>query len=368
MSKVLNNVLRVTPSFASYTNPGSGSNAYFHSKYSKYKSYILTEEKKLDYLNVNENVKIKTIKTLNNSLGELGDKKFIFNLFNKFISTCLFTLKSIKFIHSVKPELVHLYSPIYIFTGLYCKIIFGSKIVMTIHGTDGLRIQNFKFLQLIFSLTDLNLSLSKKFIENMNREDILFLGNGFDNSVFYLNERISRNREKYILTVGNLRWQKDHLTMIKAFKIFQKNNKDYKLFIIGEGELRNELENEISKLKLSENVFLLGKKDQASIAELMNISEMFFLSSKTEGSPKVIFEAMACGLPILSTNVGDVKENTCRNSGLIVNNDIDSIAKGLSEIINDRSFDRAFISENIKIKSWEYVSKNLDKIYERITE
>tara|TARA_B110000114_G_scaffold178288_1_gene211111 strand:- start:397 stop:1503 length:1107 start_codon:yes stop_codon:yes gene_type:complete len=366
MSKKLSNVLRVTPSFASHTNPGSGTNSYFHSKYSKYKSYVLTEDRGLKYLEVGDNVKIKKVKTLNKGLGEVGDRKFFLNLIYKVFSTFIFTVKSIGFLHSVKPQIVHLYSPIYLLTGLYCKVFFGSKVVLSIHGTDGLRIQNFKFLRLIFKLTDLNLSLSKKFIENINRKDIQYLGNGFDNSLFYLFNKENDNRDEYIITVGNLRWQKDHKSMIEAFHIFHKLHRDYKLIIIGEGELRNELEKQIQELNLQDSISLKGKRGQKYIAELMNRSELFFLSSTTEGSPKVIYEAMACGLPILSTNVGDVNENTTNETSVIVDVDVNAMAEGLSEIIDNRTFDRIFISEDVKKKSWKFVSENLDRIYEGI--
>ena len=358
-------ILRITPSFASSTNPGSGTNSYFHSKYSKYKSYILTEDRRLEYLEVAENVKIKKVKTLNKELGEVGHRNFFMNLILKFFSTFIFTIKSIRFLHSVKPQIVHLYSPIYLLTALYCKVFFGSKIVLSIHGTDGLRIQNFKPLRLIFRLTDLNLSLSKKFIKKINIKEIVYLGNGFDNSLFYLFNK-KNIRDKYIITVGNLRWQKDHKSMIEAFDIFHKSHTDYKLIIVGEGELRNQLEKQIQELNLQDSVLLYGKREQKYIAELMNLSELFFLSSTTEGSPKVIYEAMACGLPILSTNVGDVKENTTNETSVIVDVDVHEMAKGLSEIIDHITFDRIFISEDVKKKSWKYVSQKLDRIYEGI--
>jgi len=359
-------ILRITPSFASSTNPGSGTNSYFHSKYSKYKSYILTEDRRLEYLEVSQNVRIKKVKTLNKELGKVGDRKFFINLIYKFFSTFIFTIKSIRFLHSVKPQIVHLYSPIYLLTALYCKVFFGSKIVLSIHGTDGLRIQNFKPLRLIFRLTDLNLSLSKKFLKKINIKEMKYLGNGFDNSLFYLFNKKNKIRDKYIITVGNLRWQKDHKSMIEAFDIFHKSHDDYKLIIVGEGELRNQLEKQIKELNLKDSVFLYGKREQKYIAELMNLSELFFLSSTTEGSPKVIYEAMACGLPILSTNVGDVKENTTNETSVIVDVDVHEMAKGLSEIIDHRTFDRIFISEDVKKKSWKYVSQNLDRIYEGI--
>lgn len=363
-SKEVNNVLRISPSFASYNNPGSGTNAFFHSKFSKFKSYILTEDKKLNYLEVGLNVRIKTVKTFKSDLGELGDTKFIFKLFGKFISTALFTIKSFKHVNSIKPEIVHIYSPIYIFTALFCKYVYGSKIVMSIHGTDGLRIQNFKFLRVLFLITDINLSLSKRFIDNIGGKDVFFLGNGYDNSIFNYKNII--NRRKYIISVGNLRWQKNHIEMIQSFNIFLKYNKEYKLIIVGEGDLRLKLENEITQLNLKKSVFLIGKKNQEYIMRLMNIAELFYLTSTTEGSPKVIFEAMACGLPIVSTDVGDIKSNTLSESCVIVDNNIQSMANGLKEIVGTKSYNRTLISKKIKEKSWESVSKKLDEIYEKI--
>ena len=140
-------ILRITPSFASSTNPGSGTNSYFHSKYSKYKSYILTEDRRLEYLEVADNVRIKKVKTLNKGLGEVGDRKFFMNLIYKFFSTFIFTIKSIRFLHSVKPQIVHLYSPIYLLTGLYCKVFFGSKI-------ENCRFVGCKFVDCDFQFTN----------------------------------------------------------------------------------------------------------------------------------------------------------------------------------------------------------------------
>jgi glycosyltransferase involved in cell wall biosynthesis len=113
-------------------------------------------------------------------------------------------------------------------------------------------------------------------------------------------------------------------------------------------------------------VCLKGKKNQKYIAELMNRSELFFLSSISEGSPKVIYEAMACGLPILSTNVGDVNENTTRDNSVVVDTNVNAMAKGLSKLIDNRMFNRVLISEDVKKKSWKFVSEKLDRLYEGI--
>ena len=75
---------------------------------------------------------------------------------------------------------------------------------------------------------------------------------------------------------------------------------------------------------------------------------------------------MACGLPILSTNVGDVKENTTNETSVIVDVDVNAMAKGLCDIIDNKVINRIFISEDVKKKSWKFVSANLDEIYEGV--
>lgn len=78
--------------------------------------------------------------------------------------------------------------------------------------------------------------------------------------------------------------------------------------------------------------------DQTSVLEYMNASDVLLLTSFYEGSPNVIKEAMACNLPIISTNVGDVKEviNDTKNCFLVSYSE-NEIAKKLSVIFNDRS-------------------------------
>ena len=68
----------------------------------------------------------------------------------------------------------------------------------------------------------------------------------------------------------------------------------------------------------------------------------------------------------LATDVGDIRANTSSESCFIVDNDINSMANGLKEITDPKSFDRNIISKKIKQKSWENVSKKLDDIYEKI--
>lgn len=99
--------------------------------------------------------------------------------------------------------------------------------------------------------------------------------------------------------VGRLSEQKDFLTLIKAFKILREQRMA-RLMILGEGELRTELETLIDSLGLTEDISLPGFVDNPYA--YMHNAAAFVLSSRWEGLPTVIIEAMACGCPVVSTD------------------------------------------------------------------
>jgi glycosyltransferase involved in cell wall biosynthesis len=101
------------------------------------------------------------------------------------------------------------------------------------------------------------------------------------------------------LAVGRLTEQKDFLTLIKAFALLRKQMLA-RLIILGEGESRSELEAMIKTLEISEDVSLPGFV-QNPYAYMSNASA-FVLSSRHEGLPTVLIEAMACGCPVISTD------------------------------------------------------------------
>lgn len=101
-----------------------------------------------------------------------------------------------------------------------------------------------------------------------------------------------------ILAVGRLTDQKDFSTLIRAFSVIDHTS-DCRLMILGDGELREELEVLIDQLNLTNRVKLPGFVENP-YAYMAN-SALFVLSSKWEGLPTVLIEAMACGLPVIST-------------------------------------------------------------------
>ncbi len=97
------------------------------------------------------------------------------------------------------------------------------------------------------------------------------------------------------ITIGRLFEQKNHDLLLESILECDAN-----LYIIGEGELRNKLEEKIIKFKLEDRVFLLGRKENPYA--YLKEADCFIFSSNYEGFPNVLLEALACGLPIISTD------------------------------------------------------------------
>jgi len=116
-------------------------------------------------------------------------------------------------------------------------------------------------------------------------------------------------------SIGNLYKNKGYNYLIEMFQ-FIKNTR-YKIFIIGEGCERNNLEKSIKKLKLNNNINLFGNLIDAS--QYLKAFDIYICASVKEGLPYSILEAMQAGLPIVSTKVGSITEVIAESqSGLLI--------------------------------------------------
>ncbi len=110
-----------------------------------------------------------------------------------------------------------------------------------------------------------------------------------------------------LVTLGRLVPVKAHATLLGAFAILRSRLRAaVELHIYGEGELRETLEAEITRLGLAGHAFLRGQT--GDVAAALAQADAFVFSSTSEGQPMVILEAMASGLPVISTRAGGVPE------------------------------------------------------------
>lgn len=107
-------------------------------------------------------------------------------------------------------------------------------------------------------------------------------------------------RKNEIVAVSRLEKQKNIHLLIDAFSIFETNNPNFYLTIYGEGTLRTELQQKINYLSLEDKIKLPGKSE--NVFKSIRESGMFVMSSDFEGMPNALMEAMALGLPVISTD------------------------------------------------------------------
>lgn len=109
-----------------------------------------------------------------------------------------------------------------------------------------------------------------------------------------------------ILQVARLDGLKDHPTALRAMAEVIPHVPSAKLLLVGEGPEREQIEALIRELQLGDHVRLLGSR--RDVPRLLKSADLFLLTSISEGIPLTIIEAMAAGLPVVSTDVGGVRE------------------------------------------------------------
>ena len=136
-----------------------------------------------------------------------------------------------------------------------------------------------------------------------------------------------------ILAVGRLTKQKDYPTLLKAFQIL-RNKQQATLIILGDGELRDKLDAQVKAMELQNDVHLPGFVSNPY--KWMRNCDVFVLSSLWEGLPTVLVEAMACGIPVVSTNCksgpAEILENG-KYGALVPVSDYQALAEALEQAL-----------------------------------
>lgn len=109
--------------------------------------------------------------------------------------------------------------------------------------------------------------------------------------------------------VARLAPVKDHAFLLEAMQVLKEANSSAYLMIVGDGDLRSELEREVAALHLSDRTLFLGERQD--IPDVMSAMDIYVLPSKSEGMNLTLLEAMSIGLPVVARNVGGNSEIVC---------------------------------------------------------
>jgi len=228
------------------------------------------------------------------------------------------------------------------------SVLTGKEVVVSIRITPN---KNYNWLQKIFIRFLYRFRNVKKIVVvSKGIEKTLNRNYKLNNTITIHNPIIIENKYKiqenlsdyqpYILSAGRLEKPKNFEMLIKAYSK-TKASKEAKLLILGEGSERKKLEKLIRNLNLEGKVFLLGKKD--NIKDYYLQSEIYVLSSKYEGFPMVLVEALSNKCACIATN--------CETGGLLVENENeDALAKAI---------DRLYFDERLKNKFKNNAQKSI---------
>lgn len=173
--------------------------------------------------------------------------------------------------------------------------------------------------------------------------------------------KISNLNNRQIISVGRLEDVKDFYTLILVFSVIVKKYPNYILKIIGEGSMREKLEEQIKKCNLQKNVILTGMRTENEINNELIKSDVFVLTSKSESFSLVLCEAMNFGVPCIAFDV-DVGPREIiqdgKNGFLIENRNVDLMIDRLDELLYNISL-RRFLGLNSYNVAKNYYSENI---------
>lgn len=172
---------------------------------------------------------------------------------------------------------------------------------------------------------------------------------------------------KYIVAIARLdSVQKDFSTLIKAFKIVKEKGVEEKLYIIGDGPSREEIEQEIKKMGLEKEILLLGNRKNPYI--WLKNSLFFVHSSKYEGLPTVLIEALICDKMIISSNCPTGPKEILKNEScgeLFEVGNYNQLSNLLEKYILNKESKNKFLQEILKRKE-EFNKEKVIKEYEKL--
>ena len=149
-----------------------------------------------------------------------------------------------------------------------------------------------------------------------------------------------------VLTVGRLGREKGHATLLEAAALLAKRGRPVRLRFIGDGPERSRLEAISIELGLAEGVEMLGSCTPAEVQAALKQADLFCLPSFAEGIPVAIMEAMAVGVPVVSTLCGGIPELVRDGvSGKTVTpGRPDQLADGIEALLDDEPLRRAVVA------------------------
>ncbi len=280
---------------------------------------------------------------------------------------------------------------------LFIKDIYPKSIYMTyfvgfdyssqIYGTSDVDFYKDLFKKVDFICAKSNFSKQTLIGLGCNEDKIVIDYNGIDIQKFSQKKYEMQLQTLKFIIVSRLEKKKNHLLILKAFQNILKSFDNFEFTIVGGGPEQNKLDSFLVKdQRLAKRVFMIGVKTQSEIKKLLNTNHVFIhpsssslLDGSMEDTPTAILEAMAVGLPIISTYHAGIPDLIINdfNGKLIPERNLELLEEAITSFFKDNSLiaklgknsrpivEQKFDSRKNALKNEEFYKSIISKLYIR---
>ncbi|MGO5542849.1 glycosyltransferase [Blautia sp. HCP3S3_H10_1] len=283
---------------------------------------------------------------------------------------CVKKLKTI--INKEKPDIIHnhLYSLKYVVWANSNNI----SVVHTVHNVAEKEVGYIdrKIYKYFFrNKSVIPVALTKKIRDSISTvysipsKSIPIIFNGIDLTKCIPKVEYQKKKIFKIVHIGRFMSQKNHIGLVNAFKKFHELEPNSELLLVGDGELKEYIQNMVCINGLDKCVKFVGL--QKNIYPILNYADVFILPSLYEGMPMTLIEAMGTGTPIIATKVGGIMDMLNDSEAILIDCTEESIVLALQKIVNNCELQKK-LGTNARKKAYKFSASTMAVEYLKVYE
>lgn len=274
----------------------------------------------------------------------------------------------VKALKQMKPDVVHAHMGGSGFAAMW-SILYRKPLVITVHTKPekafSKKIESLVKMALHFDRTKLvavseDNAAKVKAYYGLDGRKIECVNNGIDVARFFHKEHGSFT----LINVARHDENKNQAALIRCFDRLHKEYDNTMLFLLGDGETHRALINQANDLGLSDSVIFTG--NVANTEDYYAVSDVYLQSSHREAMPLSVLEAMAAGLPIVSTDVGGLRDVVQDNGILVEDNDEEALYQAILKIYKQSAEETKKMSDASLRIVQSYSAESMARAYEKI--
>lgn len=316
----------------------------------------------------NNDYKMIYVSKLGSNKKCLEDRSIPYYKLDKFNYKCIK-----KAVQDFKPDIIHAHD---IKASIYASLFYKqSKIVSHIHSNHE-NMRNFNFKPFLYNIVSNRFSkiiwvsksaLNDYYYSNKVQQKSIVLYNVIDSKGISSKANQDKNQYSFdIIYLGRMVYAKNPIRLIKIVNEVIKKRPETTVALVGTGELEQDVRKEIHEYNLEKNITLFGFQENPY--KILSSSKIMLMTSRYEGTPMCALEAIACGVPIISTPTDGLKELIeSGNDGFICYTDeemVNTILKTLNDKKILRQLNSNMQNKNKQINNFKQYINSIKTIYE----